>query len=227
LEESEIDNCPICGRPCETEADYADYEGLNQVDRERVEIIYATCKTCKTKWRRREDSKNLGRLIYEKWAYRIPEFNISIPIIGSSIKLKPRGGRWIKIKERYIPVGYSEEILAAKMSTEGDSYDEIISVSPKEPSFYMFALSKGDKVIGEIKSDTVINVWFLDEDNFEKFSRSKRYSVEDGTESIFEARSIGFEASKKGTWVVMIENKSRKRAKVHVNLSSVAKGFFV
>jgi len=84
----EIDNCPVCGRPCELEIDFEDSTELE--DDLGVEVAYATCKTCKTRWRRREDPKDLGKRIYEKWAYRLPKENI---------------GRWVRIGERRLPVG--------------------------------------------------------------------------------------------------------------------------
>ena len=103
---SEIDNCPICNTTCELEYGFekgAYEEGLEE---EKMEIGYATCKTCGTRWRRREEylSKSKMKAVYEKWAYRIPETNLSIPLIGSILKFGPRWGRWIRVKEKLIPV---------------------------------------------------------------------------------------------------------------------------
>ena len=103
---SEIDNCPICNTPCEVEYGFekgAYEEGLEE---EGLEIVYATCKTCGTKWRRREEylGKSKRKAVYEKWAYRIPEINLPIPLIGTIFKIGPRWGKWMGVKEKLIPV---------------------------------------------------------------------------------------------------------------------------
>ena len=56
----EIDNCPVCNTTCELEF------GLKDLgDEDEREIAYATCKTCKTRWRRIDDPKVPGRIMYE------------------------------------------------------------------------------------------------------------------------------------------------------------------
>jgi hypothetical protein len=85
---TEIDDCPVCGRPCKLEITYEESTGF-ECDM-GIEVAYATCKTCKTRWRKREDPTDLGKRTYEKWAYRLPKESI---------------GRWVKIVERHLPVG--------------------------------------------------------------------------------------------------------------------------
>ena len=103
---SEVDNCPVCNTTCELEygLQKGAYEG--GLEEGGIQIGYATCKTCETRWRRREEylGKSTKKAIYEKWAYRIPEINLSIPLIGSLLKLGPRWGRWVLVKEKLIPV---------------------------------------------------------------------------------------------------------------------------
>lgn len=102
----EIDNCPVCNTSCELE--YGFEKGAYEVglEEKEIEIVYATCKTCGIRWRRREEylDKSKMKAIYEKWAYRIPEINLSIPFIGSVLKVGPKCGRWVSVKEKPIPV---------------------------------------------------------------------------------------------------------------------------
>lgn len=95
----EIDNCPVCNTTCELEFGLEEGVGAEY----GREISYATCRTCKIRWRRRDDPKIFGNMIYEKWACRIPEITIPIPFIGGGIKLHSRWCRWVKVKERQIP----------------------------------------------------------------------------------------------------------------------------
>lgn len=97
----EVDNCPMCGTTCELELGLEESIGFE----DEREIMYATCKTCKTRWRRREDFNVLGKFIYEKWSCRIPEINIPFPFVGGGIKIHARWCRWVKLREKQLPVG--------------------------------------------------------------------------------------------------------------------------
>ena len=59
----EIDNCPVCNTTCELEFGLEEAIGT-EITRE---LPYATCKICKTRWRRRDDPDVTGKMIYEKW----------------------------------------------------------------------------------------------------------------------------------------------------------------
>lgn len=87
----------------------------------------------------------------------------------------------------------------------------------EEYAYYEFELSKRDQVKGEVSSDEPLDVWFLDEKNFDKYERDKSFEEEDGTESIYEAK-LAFKATKKGSWFVVIENRSETDADVEVRL---------
>jgi len=215
----EIDNCPVCNTTCELEFGLEEGAGA-EIDKE---ISYATCKTCKTRWRRRDDSKVLGKMVYEKWACRIPEITLSIPFVGGGLKLRPRWCRWIEVKEKQLPVSTlgrieSEEALTRK----GETVEETIAIGRREFAFYDFKLIRGDKVEGKIVSDEPVDTWFLDEENFDRFCSDKSFEVEDETQGIYEAK-IKFKARKKGLWFVVIENSQRDSAKVKVNLYSLHK----
>lgn len=75
----EIDNCPVCNTTCELEYGLEEAVGSEY---ERA-VLYATCKTCKTRWRRRDDPEDVGRLIYERWACRILQQNEAL-VTGAS-----------------------------------------------------------------------------------------------------------------------------------------------
>jgi len=140
----EIDNCPICNTTCELE--YGVEEGAGaEIERE---ISYATCKTCKTRWRRRDDPKVFGKMIYEKWACRIPEITLPIPFMGGGLKLRPRWCRWVKVREKSIPVGYevlpSEDISRPKQIVA----NETISIKKREFLEYSVKLKRGDTLKG-------------------------------------------------------------------------------
>jgi hypothetical protein len=88
---SEFDNCPVCGRPCKLEIEDDYREDSPTLDSGLgMEMAYATCKTCKTKWRRKVDRRKPELMVYETWTLRDP---------------KGKLGRWVKIREKKIPVG--------------------------------------------------------------------------------------------------------------------------
>jgi hypothetical protein len=82
-----------------------------------------------TRWRRRDDPVVVGRMIYEKWACRIPDTAINVPIIGWNLKLRSRWCRWVKLKEKQLPVGtINEEVSDEKYIVA----DETVSIKKKE-----------------------------------------------------------------------------------------------
>jgi hypothetical protein len=212
----EIDNCPVCNTACKLEY------GIGEVGKNehRIEIAYATCKTCKTKWRRKNDPQNLGKLIYEKWSCRIPATSIPFPFVGGGIKVSPKWCRWQFVTERRISVGTSnaKEAKETAVPVKKD-YDETISLEKRNPARYEFDLVKNDEVKGEISSDSPMTVWFMDEENMDRYDNRRRHDVEDGTEDVYQAR-ISFKARKKGLWYIVIENKEKTPTKVKVHIYS-------
>ncbi len=195
----ETDNCPVCGTLCV------------------LELGCATCKTCKTRWRRRED-RAAGSIIYEKWAYRIPEISIPFPTVGGGIKLPPRSGRWIRLKEIQQADVKPEQIpIAQPLSKQKTLAEELTLVRPHATALYNSRLSKGDRIKGEVTSDIPINVLFMDEINADKIERGKKNESKDGTYDVYQTKIL-FTAPRKGNWFVALENKSKTPAKVKVYL---------
>jgi hypothetical protein len=95
---------------------------------------------------------------------------------------------------------------------------ETIEVSPTDSYYYEFELSKKDHLKGEISSTSRIDIYFLDEFNFNKWSRGRKYfEPEDSNEGVLET-NIDYEVPKRGKWYVIIENNGRKSATVKVRL---------
>ena len=211
----EIDNCPVCNTTCELEYGLEEAVGTGH---ER-EVLYATCKTCKTRWRRREDPKDVGRLIYEKWACRIPRMHIPFPFVGGGIKLGPRWCRWVKVDERRIPVGgeIPSETQEETIIKKGRVYDERVRIKEDEFTYYEFELSEGDRIRGEIHSDEPVNVWFLDKRNFDKFERNKSFQEEEGTENVYDTK-LDFEVPLEGTWYIVIDNPNDTAVEVKIKI---------
>jgi hypothetical protein len=101
---------------------------------------------------------------------------------------------------------------------------ETIVVSPTAGYSYEFELLRGDRVKGDISSTSSIDIYFLDDTNFDKWERDKSHEPEDCNEGVLET-NIGYEAPRKGIWYVVIENNGRKSATVKVNLSLQEGGF--
>jgi len=217
----EIDNCPICDTTCELEYGLEKGAGAKIGNTEK-EILYATCKTCKTRWRRKDDPQVTGKLLYEKWECRIPEISLPIPFIGGGINLRPRWCRWTRIKERQLPVSNlgmkSEEMLTRK----GKTVEETIALGREELAVYDFSLKRDDEVEGKIVSDEPVDVLFFDEKNFERSCGDKRNEPEDISTGIYEMK-IDFKATKKGLWFVVIEHEHKISAKVKVHIYSLHK----
>jgi hypothetical protein len=77
-------------------------------------------------------------------------------------------------------------------------------------------LTRGEHVKGEIASTSQIDVLFVDELGFEKWSKGRKYfEPESSNDSVLEA-NIDYVASKKGKWYVIVENNERKKATVKV-----------
>jgi len=180
-------------------------------------IAYATCMTCKTRWRRRITH---GKLTYEKWAYRIPETNIPFPFVGGGIKLGPRWYRWVKVKEKEVSASEFPQIKhKQEVEKRGKIYDERILLKAHDYAHYEFELFKGNKVEGEISSDAPLDIWFLDVENLERFVKGKSFDEEDGTEDVYEAK-LCFEAPRKGFWYVVIDNRNKTSTTAKVHLDS-------
>lgn len=211
----EIDNCPICNTTCELEFGLEEAVGIA----DPVEVQYATCKTCKARWRRRDDPRHAGRLIYEKWACRIPELNISFPFVGGSTRIGPKWCRWTKVRERQVPVEHLVSIDEEPVIEKGRVYDERFLLEKDDYGSYEFKLSRGDRIKGEIHSDEPVDIWFLDEINFGKFERDKTFHEEDVSGSVYDAR-LDFKLPSKGKWFVVIENLNKASAEVKVKLFS-------
>jgi hypothetical protein len=95
---------------------------------------------------------------------------------------------------------------------------ETIVVSPSDGYSYEFDLMKGDHLKGEITSTSPIDVLFVDELSFDKWSNGRKYfEPEASNDSVLET-SIDYVAPRKGKWYVIVENNGRKSATVKVQL---------
>jgi hypothetical protein len=199
----ETDNCPVCETKC-----------LFEYGSE------TTCKTCKTRWRKREDPHLKGRMIYEKWDCRIPCMNVPFPFVGGGIKVGPHWCRWIKIKEIQISaVDKPNHQETQAVLQKNKIYEETFSIPPKDFGFYQFELKRKERVKGEVSSKVPVDVLFLDERNFEKYADDRNFACKDIYEGIYDGK-IDFEASSKGLWFVAIENKNKYEIKVKARLHS-------
>jgi hypothetical protein len=95
---------------------------------------------------------------------------------------------------------------------------ETIVVKPSKGYSYEFEFTKkGDHLKGEISSTSSIDIYFVDEFNFDKWNRNKSFDYEDSNEGILETK-IDYLIPAKGIWYVIIENNGRKSATVKVHL---------
>ena len=121
-------------------------------------------------------------------------------------KAKPKE---VKKEQEQTPLTQEKEAIEKK---------ETIVVSPNESYFYEFELLRNDRVKGDISSTTRLDIYFLDEVNFDKWDRDRSFYPENCNEGILET-SIDYEAPRKGTWYVVIENNGRKSGTVKISLS--------
>jgi hypothetical protein len=119
-----------------------------------------------------------------------------------------------------INVPSAEKKQAEKPSAEEKEIlrKETIVVSPSKGYSYEVELMKGEHLKGEISSNSCIDIYFVDEFNFDKWNRGKKsFDYEDSNEGILET-NIDYVAPKKGKWYLIIENNGRKSATVKVRL---------
>ena len=127
---------------------------------------------------------------------------IGIPTLISQVNVKP------KEEEQEQEVKAEEkEILR----------EETIRVSPQDSYYYDFDLTRGDNLKGDISSDNYIDIYFVDNTNFNKWDKDRTFNSEYCNESVLETK-IDYVVPKKGTWYLLIENNGRKTAIVKVFL---------
>lgn len=94
---------------------------------------------------------------------------------------------------------------------------ETIFVTPDNGYSYEFELMKGNHLKGEISSDGPIDIYFVDDENFDKWDKNRRFDSEDCNEGVLET-NIDYEVPREGTWYLIIENNGRKSVRVKVLL---------
>ena len=95
--------------------------------------------------------------------------------------------------------------------------EDIIIIRSNESYSYDFEFSKKDSLKGEISSTEPLDVYFVDEINYQKWDSGKRrFDYEDCNEAILNA-TIDYSVPKAGTWHILIENNGRKMAKVKIH----------
>lgn len=97
------------------------------------------------------------------------------------------------------------------------SREETIVTRPNNGYYYDLELTKNDNLEGEIVSTEPVDIYFVDDINFDKWFRGKTFDYEDCNEAVLEAK-IDYPVPRKGTWHLLIENNGRKSAKVKVHL---------
>jgi len=122
--------------------------------------------------------------------------------------------------EVHINVPSKEKRQAEKPSAEEKEIlrKETIVVSPSDGYSYEFDLIRGEHLRGEITSTSPIDVLFVDEPCFDKWSNGRKYfEPEYSNDSVLET-TIDYVVPQKGKWFVIIENNGRKTATVKVRL---------
>jgi hypothetical protein len=93
---------------------------------------------------------------------------------------------------------------------------ETIVIKPTKGCYYDFKLSKEEHLKMEISSNNPIDIYFVDDANFDKWDKGKQFEYKDGTEGILET-TIDYIVTRTGIWYLLIENKGRKSATVSVS----------
>ena len=83
--------------------------------------------------------------------------------------------------------------------------------------FKLFELERGQFLQGEISSDSLLDIYFMNLTNFRKWEKDRTFSYEWGTEQVCKT-TINCEVPRKGTWFLTIDNIKIKNAKVEVEL---------
>jgi hypothetical protein len=96
-------------------------------------------------------------------------------------------------------------------------HKETIIVRPSKGVFYEFSFEEGECLKGEISSTSCIDIYFVDDLNFDKWVMGKDFDYEYCNEDVLEA-DISYVVPDDGTWYLIIENDGRKNAKVKVRL---------
>ncbi len=145
----------------------------------------------------------------------IPSLILTYEKLKPEASIKPSTEK--KEQEQKKPSLASVLVDSVKEEKEIPARKETIVVSPTEGYYYEFTLLKGNRVKGEISSTSRLDIYFLDEVNFDKWDRDVTFYHENCNESILKA-DIDYEAPRRGTWFVAIGNRGRKTATVKVNL---------
>ena len=95
--------------------------------------------------------------------------------------------------------------------------EETIHVSPRYGYSYEFELKRNEHLKGKISSDSPIDIYFVNDINFKKWEKDRKFNSEDCNESVLETM-IDYVAPRKGTWYLIMENNGRKSAIVKVCL---------
>ena len=83
-------------------------------------------------------------------------------------------------------------------------YKDTIVVE-KNGVYYDHKFIRGEHLVGEISSNSAIDIYFVDEVNFDKWNRDKSFKYEECRENVLDTY-FDFLIPKKGMWYVLIEN---------------------
>ena len=91
-------------------------------------------------------------------------------------------------------------------------------IGPDESGVYEFELLRGENLKGVISSSSPIDIYLIDNNNFNNWMNGKPFDFECSNKSVFEMK-IDYLAPRNGTWYVLTENNGRKKAKVEITLN--------
>jgi hypothetical protein len=94
---------------------------------------------------------------------------------------------------------------------------ETIVVRPHDGYGYDFEFMRGEHLRGEISSTNPVDVYFVDEPNFIKWTKNKLFNEQYSNGAVLET-NIDYVVPKKGKWFVIIDNEGRKSATVKISL---------
>ena len=90
-------------------------------------------------------------------------------------------------------------------------------LGPSETCCFEFELIMGEKLKGDILSNSQIDIYLVTNDGFSKWMNDEVFDHECCHESITRT-TINYQAPREGTWYLLVENNGKKTAEVEVIL---------
>lgn len=158
----------------------------------------------------------LGFLAVISWEILGVMTAVLIGIAGLLLAYLPREEKKNVTQKTQTP----EEVPAKPAPTPRPIMNETIVVGYDEYSTYDIDAKVGVEILGEISSDHPINFYFLTKYGLRKFEEDEDFSYEYGSEGCVKC-DVHFVPSRTLTLHLVIENKGREKATVHVSLRAL------